>query len=232
MTPHNAPVRERVSAAAMAASGLLFVIYPALRPFSDETSLQGGAAFASGEWLAAHMLAMVAFTLIPLGLLGLHSTLRPTPVEHGGYWAVVLSLLGTGLALPFYCGEAYGLHAIGQQALIERNAAIIGLSTVVRSGPGLLTFITGLLLLTTAAMIAAVAIWRSGVYGRWSGVPFAVGLAFYIPQFFGSQSMRVAHGLLVGAGSWWIAAGIWARGTYRFERNLEGLRSIIKSPSQ
>ncbi|MBC8749285.1 MULTISPECIES: hypothetical protein [Paraburkholderia] len=204
--------RPRLSAAAMAISGLLFVLYPAIRPFSDETSLQGATAFATGQWLVAHMLAMVAFTLLPLGLLGLHSSLQRTAVERGGYWAVVLSLIGTGLTLPFYGGEAYGLHAIGQQALIQRSAAVLRLAADVRSGPGVAMFIVGLLLLAIAAIIVAITIWRSVTYPRWSGVPLAVGLALYIPQFLGTQPLRLAHGLLVGIGCWWIAAGIWNRG--------------------
>lgn len=205
--------RPRLSAAVMAISGLLFVLYPAIRPFSDETSLQGAATFATSQWLLAHMLAMVAFALLPLGLLGLHNTLQRTDVECDGYWAVVLSLVGTGLTLPFYGGEAYGLHAIGQQALIQGSAAVLSLATVVRSGPGLAMFIVGLLLLAIAAISAAITIWRSVTYPRWSGVPLAVGLTLYIPQFFGTQPLRIAHGLLVGIGCWWIAVAIWNRGT-------------------
>jgi hypothetical protein len=129
--------RLRLSAAALAISGLLFVLYPAIRPFSDETSLQGAAAFATNQWLLAHMLAMAAFTMLPLGLLGLHSSPQRTAVEGGGYWAVVLSLIGMGLTLPFYGGEAYGLHAIGQQALTQRSLIVLALAAVVRSGPGI-----------------------------------------------------------------------------------------------
>jgi di/tricarboxylate transporter len=62
--------RVRLSAAALVVAGILFVLYPAIRPFSNEASLQGAAAFASTEWLVAHVLAIVAFTLLPLGLLG------------------------------------------------------------------------------------------------------------------------------------------------------------------
>src|SRR5215203_5193693 len=107
------------------------------------------------------MLAMVAFTLLPLGLLGLHYMLQETAVERLGFWAIVLSWIGIGLTLPYYGGEAYGLHAIGQEALRRQSANLMSLADVVRSGPGLVMFAAGLLLLAVAAITVAVAVWRS-----------------------------------------------------------------------
>jgi hypothetical protein len=45
--------RVRLGAAAFAIAAVLFVLYPAIRPFSDETTLQGAAASARrhGLWL-------------------------------------------------------------------------------------------------------------------------------------------------------------------------------------
>ena len=34
-------VRVRVGAAALVVGGVVFILYPAIRPYSDETSLQG-----------------------------------------------------------------------------------------------------------------------------------------------------------------------------------------------
>jgi hypothetical protein len=209
---HSRPTsRRRVSAIALGIAAVLFVLYPAIRPFSDEASLQAAAAFASTEWLVAHTLAIVAFTLLPLGLLGLHSSLQDTAVESLAYWAVVLSMLGTGLTLPFYGGETYGLHAIGQEALRQQNVDLVGLAAVVRSGAGAALFALGLLLLAAAAITVAIALWRSGTYSKWTGIPFAVGFALYIPQFYGTQQVRVAHGLLVAIGCLWIAVALWRR---------------------
>jgi hypothetical protein len=203
--------RIRLAAVSLAVAGVLFVLYPAIRPFSDEVSLQGAQAFASSAWIAAHMLAMVAFVLVELGLLGLYLALQATAAERPAYWALVVSLLGIGLTLPFYGGEAFGLHAIGQEAVKEQNAALVSLAGVVRSGPALVMFGVGLLLLALGAIIAAIAIWRSGALPRWSGVPFALGFALYIPQFFGTQPLRVAHGILVAIGCLWIAVSLWRR---------------------
>ena len=209
MTHSLKPYRARLGAAALVIAGIFFVLYPSIRPFSDEVSLEGAAAFASSGWLIAHMLAMVAFTLLPVGLLYLYRSLRGTAVESLGLWAVVLSQIGVGLTLPFYGGEANGLHAIGQEAIRQQDAALLSLATVIRSGPGLVMFLVGLLLLAVAAIIAAVVIWRSGAYPKWSGIPFAVAFGLYIPQFFATQPLRVAHGLLVAVGCLWIAVELW-----------------------
>jgi hypothetical protein len=70
--------RVRAGAAALAAAGLLFVLYPALRPFSDETTLAGAQAFASNAWVISHVMGMLGFIGLALGLLGLHIALAGT----------------------------------------------------------------------------------------------------------------------------------------------------------
>lgn len=205
--------RVRLGALSLGVSGILFVLYPAIRPFSDEASLQGAAAFGSTAWILAHMLAMVGFTLLALGLLGLHISLQESAVERLAFRALVATLMGVGLTLPFYGGEAFGLHAIGQEALRQHSVALVALANVVRTGPQLVMFLVGLSLLTVATIMAATAVWKSGRFPKWSGVPLALGFALYIPQFFGTQPLRVAHGLLVAAGCLWLAVGMWQQST-------------------
>jgi hypothetical protein len=216
-------LRIRLAAIALAIAGIFFLLYPAIRPFSDETSLQGAAAFASTSWLVAHMLAMVGFTLAALGVLGLYLAVGDSAIEGLAYWTLVVFWIGVGLTLPFYGGEAFGLHAIGQEALKQHSTELVGLAAVVRSGPELVMFLIGLLLLAVGAIMAAVAIWQSGRLAKWSGVPFAVAFALYIPQFFGTQPIRVAHGLLVTIGCLWIAVGLWR------ESRPSGFRPALRS---
>lgn len=203
--------RMRLGAVSLVVAGILFVVYPAIRPFSDETSLSGATAFASPEWLLAHMLGMLGFTLIGLGMLDLYFALRETQVERLTFGSLVVGWLGISLTLPYYGGEAFGLHAIGQEALKQHSAALVSLADVVRGGPQEVMFGMGLLLLGVSAVMVAIAIWRSGVLPRWSGVPFALAFALYIPQFFGNQPIRVAHGLLVAIGCLWIAVSMWRK---------------------
>ena len=221
VSPTTNATRARLGAASLVVAGILFVLYPAIRPFSDEglssaTSdaaiLRAATAFASPEWVLAHMLGMLGFILIGLGMLGLYFTLRETRSERLAFRALVVGWLGIGLTLPYYGGEAFGLHAIGQEALRQHSAALVSLANVVRGGPQEVMFGVALLLIAVSAIMVAVAIWKSGVLPRWSGVPFALAFALYIPQFFGNQPIRVAHGLLVAIGCLWIAASMWRKG--------------------
>ena len=201
--------RILVAAAALATAGVLFVLYPAIRPFSDETTLAGAAAFASTSWLVAHVLAIFGFILTALGTGGLWLALSETRTERAAFRAAVATAVGVGLTLPFYGAEAFGLHAIGTAALREQSTAILAISGDVRGGVGLVVFLVGLTILGLGAIGSAIAVWQSGILAKWSGVPFAVGFALYIPQFFWTQPLRVAHGVLVALGLIWIARELW-----------------------
>ena len=82
--------RIRLAAISLALSGIFFVLYPAIRPASDESSLLGAKAFASFSWILAHWLAM-AFVLLVWGLLGQYIRLQETTVECRAIQALVLS---------------------------------------------------------------------------------------------------------------------------------------------
>ena len=82
--------RIRLAAISLALSGIFFVLYPAIRPASDESFLLGAVAFASFSWVLAHSLAM-AFVLLVWGLLGQYIRLQETTVECRAIQALVLS---------------------------------------------------------------------------------------------------------------------------------------------
>lgn len=186
-------------------AGVLFVLYPSVRPFSDEVGLEGAAAFGSTAWIVAHSLAIVGFVLLVLGLFGLYLRLRETQGERPALIGLVLSWIGVGLVLPFYGAEVFGLHAIGQEALKENNGALVSLAGAVRGEPGLAFILSGLVLLAVGIIISATAMWRSGVIAKWAGIPLVVGFALYIPQYTAPQYLRVAHGLLITAACLLIA---------------------------
>lgn len=189
--------RIRLTSACFALAGLLFVLYPAIRPFSDETSLQGAAAFGSTAWVVAHSLAIVAFVLLVLGLFGLYLLVEKTSGERWALVGLLMSWVGVGLTLPFYGAEVFGLHAIGQAALKQDNASLVSLAADVRGEPGIWFIVIGLVLLGAGIVVMAVAIGWSGILLKWIGIPLALGFALYLPQYSWPQTLRVAHGLLI-----------------------------------
>ena len=204
------PVQDRRQpwlAAGLAIAGVGFVLYPAIRPFSDEVSLDGAAAFASPAWVVAHSIAIVSFVLLALGLYAVSLRLQGTPGGRLARGAVVLGWLGVGLTLPYYGAEVFGLHAAGRAALDRGDSELLDtLTQAIRWQAGIWFIVAGLLLLAAAGVVVATALWSAGTrVGRWAGVPLAVALVLYLPQFTGSQGLRVAHGVLMAVGCGWLA---------------------------
>jgi hypothetical protein len=202
--------RTRLGAAAFAVAGALFILYPAVRPWRDESTVDGAtAAMSSGAWVASHLFAMLGFILVALGLLALRDTVSSTPAEPVAYAAVVTWWIGAGLTLPYYGAEDFGLNAIARWAA-GQQVDLLDLVKSVRFSPVPVTvFGLGLVGLGVAAILAAVAIWRSGKLPRYSGVLFALGFALFLPQFYGPPALRIAHGVLVGIGCAWVAVALW-----------------------
>ncbi|WP_326643709.1 hypothetical protein OIE67_23310 [Nonomuraea fuscirosea] len=191
----------RLTAAAYATGGLLFLLYPAIRPSGDDA-----AAMASTAWVTGHAAAMIGFILLGLGALGLHQVLG----DRLSLRAAVVTWIGAGLTLPYYGAEDFGLNVIARRSLRDGAPALMELAEEFRYGPVAVTmFAGGLVLLGVGTVMAALAIWRSGTLPRWSGVPLALGFALFIPQFFGPYPLRVAHGALILVGGLWTAAVLW-----------------------
>lgn len=203
--------RTRLGAIALAIAGVLFVLYPAVRPWHDESTVDGAMkAMSSGSWIASHLFAMIGFILVPLGLLAVRNAMSRTRAEPLALAATVISWIGSGLTLPFYGAEDFALNAIASKAAQGQPLDLLDLVDSIRFSPvAATTFAAGLLLLGVGAVLAAVAIWRSGVLPRYCGIPFALGFALFIPQFYTPPAVRIAHGVLVGVGLAWIAVALW-----------------------
>jgi hypothetical protein len=205
------PTRTRLGALALAVAGVLFILYPAVRPWTDESTVDGAReAMRSGSWVAAHLFAMIGFILVPLGLLALRDAVSGTRAGPLALAAVVTGWVGVGLTLPYYGAEDFALNAIARRSAEGQQLDLLDLVDAIRFSPvAATTFAVGLLTLAAGAVLAAVAIWRSGVLPRYSGILFALGFALFIPQFYTPAAVRIGHGLLVAVGSAWVALALW-----------------------
>ncbi|GAA1630649.1 hypothetical protein ACFQY4_36525 [Catellatospora bangladeshensis] len=208
----NKPLaRIRLAAAALAVAGVLFALYPGLRPWRDETTLQGAQeSMSSGWWVATHLFAMIGFILVPLALLAVRRVLDGTRAEPLALTAAVTTWIGAGLTLPYYGAEDFALNVLATRSATGDPLDLLAIAEGVRyQGAAVTTFGIGLVLLGVGAVLAAVAIARSGVLPRWSGVLFAIGFAAFLPQFFTPAPVRIGHGVLLATGCVWLAIALW-----------------------
>jgi hypothetical protein len=201
--------RIRAGAVALAAVGVLFLAYPALRPWHDENLATGAtASMSSTAWVAAHFLAMAGFTLMPVGLLAVRAAVAATRAEPLALAAAMLAWIGSDLTLPYYGAEDFGLHAIAR--LDGHGPGLLALVHAVRYQPLAVTiFGARLALIAAAAIMVATAVWRSHVLPAANAVLFAAGFALFLPQFFSPPAIRIGHGILLAAGSIILAAALW-----------------------
>jgi hypothetical protein len=199
--------RIRLGAAALGLSGIMFVLYPALRPWHDESTVAGAtASMGSSAWVLSHFFGMLGFILAALGLLAVRSVVQSTRSEPLAAGAVVATWIGAGLTLPYYGAEDFGLHAAATWGVPD----LPSYAEAVRYTPLAVTiFGTGLILLAIGAILAAVAIWRAGANGltKTGALLYAAGMALFLPQFFTPAGVRIVHGAVLGIGAILLAAG-------------------------
>jgi len=189
-------ITPRQGSLAFTATALLFLAYPLLRPYVDESTLDGLRSFGTTSWIAAHLAAVLGFILLPLGLLALNASKT----------AFLLTWLGVGLTLPYYGAEVFGLHAIGEQSTASGTTTLLGMVDQIRYNPAAATmFLLGLLLIAAGTITTATNVWHSTTLPKWSAIPLAAGFTLFIPQFFTPAPFRIAHGILIAAGCAWLA---------------------------
>lgn len=199
--------RVRWGAGGLAVAGVVLAVYPALRPYPDS-----GPAWASPAWTAAHLLAVAGFVLLVAGVGAVWSSVRDTRAERTAFAALLTTGAGVGLTLPYYGAEVFGLHVIGQWSVRRGDPGLLAMADEMHFAlPAMLTFAVGLLGVGAGGVLTAVALARSGRFQAWTGVPLALGLALYVPQFFGPPWLRLAHGLLVAVGCLWVWRALRAR---------------------
>ena len=203
------PVGLRSGAVALATSGLLFTVLPLVRPFFPLDVLSPALAevasgpLASSSWIAAHLALLVAFALLPLGLLAVAAAHAGDRAEARAWRAVAFAIVGIGLVMPAVGVETFAMPVIGRLHLEGGSGVTAALARIYR-GPMTLVMLA---LLAVGAIALARGVWRGGRLGRWGGVALAAGLTLWVPLL--PRPVRIVDGLLIGLGGVWLARDIW-----------------------
>ena len=167
-------------------TGVLFAIYPALRPYSTETGQAAVDAFSSPMWVAAHVSAIAGFITLALAM----RAIRPGRIAETTTW------VGVGLVLPYYGAETFGLNALAVRAQKIGDTGLVDTADAVRFGPVQMVMFGAGLVLTAVGTVAL-----ARRIGSWQAWAFAAGLVLFLPQFFAPPWLRIAHGLLILVGA-------------------------------
>lgn len=205
----------RWTAAAFAAAGVLWALFPLLRPWADNvpaSSADLAPAWASDAWVVSHLLGIAALGLLVPALLGLRHLLATGPDDRGATlltWAAALAWIGAAGASLYFGAEMFGIRTFAEASLRRGDASLLDEVQVLRDQPmAVVLFGVGLLLIAAAGVLASIALFRAGLPWAWTGVVFATGLVLVLPQFFTPPAMRTAHGVLFGVGCLLVAFAV------------------------
>lgn len=200
-TPHVTPPRSYAARGPLLLAGVAFVAYPALRPYGPETGQQGAADLGSTLWLVSHSLGMVGFVALALGL---RAAVAHTPWHWSGTSLPATETrawLAVAFLLPYYGAETFALNEMARHATATGQWEAMEVVEAFRYAPLAMTvFGIGLLMLLLVAGRLVMGLWHAGTPARTGALLAAVGLATYLPQFFGTPEVRIIHGLVLAAG--------------------------------
>jgi hypothetical protein len=175
--------------------------------FSPALADVASGALASSSWIAAHLALLVAFALLPLGLLAVAAAHAGDRAEARAWRAVAFAIVGIGLVMPAVGVETFAIPVIGRLHLEGGSGGVTAALVRIYRGPMTLVMLAGLVLLAVGAIALARGVWRGGRVGRWGGVALAAGLTLWVPLL--PRPVRIVDGLLIGLGGVWLARDIW-----------------------
>ena len=125
------------------------------------------------SFLWEHLLGSIGGTA--LALLGLTALFGALALGRAGRWALagfVTSVVGNALILTLFGVAAFASPAIGR-AYLDGQPGVAALNDEIYGAPLFATGVLGVLLYGAGAALFAVAIWRAGLFPRWTALLYA-----------------------------------------------------------
>ena len=195
MSPHTL---IRWSGLAAALGGLALILFALLHP--DRNVSYALEPF----WVWEHQLGVIAFVLIPFGLIGLYGV----QVERAGWLGLlgfVLAFAGTILYMGGIFMDTYFFPTLAAEA----PQVVYSVLTAQLSGAPLIGLGLGSGAFTLGLMVLGLVTWRAGTLPRWSGLLLIVGAPLFGPGSALPNIVQVGGAVILGAGLIWAGYAVW-----------------------
>jgi len=187
---------------------LLFVSTLSHQP-NPKTNLVGWSRYVTTpDFLASHLIASILGAAIgALGLVALGAVLASRGRARAGLWVMVTGVFANVLSASVLGIAAFAQPAIGRDDLGGHTAqADLLVKTVVNGGWLNVTAITSGLLLIASAVIAGVAVARTGSLPGAAGIGFAISVVLFGIGAIPDNFIETIGCVLMIASTVWIAA--------------------------
>ena len=188
-------------------AALLFVSTLTHQP-NWKTDLAGWSrSVTTPEFLASHLVASILGAAIgPLGLVALGAVLASRGHPRAGLWVMVTGVFATVVNASVLGIAAFAQPAIGRDYLAGHTAqAGLLVKTAVNGGWLNVTAVTSGLLLIASAVIAGVAVARTGSLPRAAGIGFAISVVLFAIGAIPDNFLQTIASVLMIASTVWIA---------------------------
>ena len=211
--------RIRLGALALGISSCLILLAQGIRPIlgNPQTSITDFAnGLASREYLIAQILFLLAFPLLSTAAISTYKLLSYSRDHHAAFWAMVISLLGTGLSMASLGINTVVLPLIGRLYLNGETGAV-SVYYAMLEAPWPLILQAGGYLLMAGIMIFSWVIWRNENLSKWGTALYLAGwVPFVISSGQASKPIQVIVGLSIALGGVALARAIWVQAPLQF----------------
>ena len=206
MTWRNADGLVRLGMLALPLAGLLALVglYGTLKLGAGGILATGDnrAIVSTGFFASVFLGNVLALTVLIFGVVALHAFLAKSGEKLLATGAMILSIVGIALMLSRLGVIAYVVPALSRSYL-HGNLESIRILDSVFAGPLVMVDTVSSVSYSAGFLLFGIAVWRSGILPRWTGVLIAVHAPLITGPF--SVAGAVTGALLALVGGGWIA---------------------------
>ena len=215
--------RIQLGALALVISSVLFFVGELLQPAMDSTGKLSdfAQAISSSQFVIAQILFLLAFALYSCSAISIYKLLSYTRDHRPAFWAMVLNVIGVGLAMPTLGINAVVLPLIGDLYLGGRTD-VMSLYFAMQQDPSRFLLGLGSYLLVAGIAIFACVIWRNKALSLASSLVYLSGwVTFALMDNQHLKPTLLLIGMLILTGGIGLGRSLWVRAQTQFDLTMD-----------